>query len=347
MGIATAASAAVAFFPLDEQLKLSKKSWSPETIRNAVRLGVEIASYERAAATFEALTRMPMSKSSLQRLVVETGAILVAEQEAEAQAMVQVPKDEAEVVWRDVPEPASEVMAVSSDGVMVNIIGEGWKEVKAVSISAVSSAVNEESGEVEVHLSHHSYRAGLYDAATFTNHHWAEACRRGLEKAKTIVCISDGALWIWAMVFLCFSTRIEVLDWWHAVQRLWDIALGTYTPANATPWVQQAKGWLARSQLRYLFRQVRQLYPSDTPMPEPVQQAIAYLFRHRHRMDYAAFRQQGFPIGSGTIESACKTVVQARMKQAGMRWSRNGAQSMIALRCLLLSERWHELPLPT
>lgn len=312
-----------------------------------MRLGVEIASYERAAATFEAFTRMPLSKSSLQRLVVETGAVLVAEQAAEAQAMVQVPKQEEEVVWREVSEPESQVMAVSSDGVLVNIIDEGWKEVKVVSISAVSNTVDAESGEVEVHLSHHSYRGGLWDAATFTNHHWAESCRRGLEKAKTIVCISDGALWIWAMVFLCFSVRVEVLDWWHAVQRLWDIALGTYTPDNAAPWVQQAKGWLARSQLRFLFRQVRRLYPRGTPMPEPVRQAIGYLFRNRHRMDYAAFRQQGFPIGSGTIESACKTVVQARMKQAGMRWSRKGAQSMIALRCLLLSDRWHEMPLPT
>lgn len=337
----------MAFSPLDKRLKLTKQSWSPETIRNAVRLGVEIASYERAAATFEALTRLPLSKSSLQRLVTETGARLVEEQKAEANAMVQVPKIEEEVVWREIPEPDSEVMAVSSDGVMINLIDEGWKEVKVVSVSAVSRSVDAESGEVEVHLSHHSYRAGMWDAATFTNHHWAESCRRGLEKAKTIVCISDGALWIWAMVFLCFSTRVEILDWWHAVQRLWDIALGTYSPANAAPWVHQAKGWLARSQLRYLFRQVRQLYPRGTPLPEPVRQAIGYLFRNRHRMDYAAFRQRGFPIGSGTIESACKTVVQARMKQAGMRWSRNGAQSMIALRCLLLSDRWHELHLPT
>ncbi len=336
----------MAFFPLDEHLKLTKQSWSPETIQNAVRLGVEIASYERAAAAFEALTRLPLSKSSLQRLVTETGAVLVEEQAAEAKAMVQVPKNEEGVVWRDVPKPDSEVMAVSSDGVMVNLINEGWKEVKVVSISAVTPTLDEENGEVEVNLTHHSYRAGLWDAATFTNHHWAEACRRGLEKAKTVVCISDGALWIWAMVFLCFSTRIEILDWWHAVQRLWDIALGTYQPANAAPWVQQAKGWLARSQLRYLFRQIRCLYPRMTPMPEPVRQAIGYLFRNRHRMDYASFRQQGFPIGSGTIESACKTVVQARMKQAGMRWSRNGAQSMLALRCLLLSDRWHQLPLP-
>jgi hypothetical protein len=88
---------------------------------------------------------------------------------------------------------------------------------------------------------------------------------------------------------------------------------------------------------------VRQLYPKGTLMPEPVRQAIGYLFQNRRRMDYAAFRQAGYPIGSGAIESGCKTVVQARMKQAGMRWSRQDAQAMLALRCLLLSDHWDEL----
>lgn len=335
----------MAFFPLDQKLKLSRHSWSPETIQKAVRLGVEIASFERAAAAFESLTQVALSNSSLQRLVEEMGKVVVANEEAEAQAMVRVPKHEEEVVWREIPEPDSEVMAVSSDGVMVNIREEGWKEVKAVSVSAVTHQTDAETGEQQVHLSHHSYRAGLWDAKTFTNHHWAEACRRGLEKAKTIVCISDGAAWIWAMVFLCFSSRIEILDWWHATQRLWDIAGGTLEPVNAAPWVQDAKGWLAQSHLRYLFRQTRRLYPRGQPLPEQVRQAIGYLFRNRRRMDYATYREHGLPIGSGTIESACKTVVQARMKQAGMRWSRNGAQSMLALRCLLLSDRWHDFPL--
>lgn len=155
-----------------------------------------------------------------------------------------------------------------------------------------------------------------------------------------------GAAWIWAMVFLCFSTRIEVLDWWHAVERLWTIAGGILEPANAKPWVQRAKGWLIESRLRYLFRQVRHLYPRELPLPEQVRQAVGYLFHNRRRMDYAHYRKLGLPIGSGTVESACKTVVQARMKQAGMRWSRSGAQSMLALRCLLLSDRWNDFPSP-
>ena len=85
--------------------------------------------------------------------------------------------------------------------------------------------------------------------------------------------------------------------------------------------------------------------PRQQDLPESVRQALGYFIRNRHRMHYDHYRQAGLLIGSGAVESAAKTVVQARMKQAGMRWSRNGAQAMLSLRCLLLSNRWHELDL--
>jgi len=88
------------------------------------------------------------------------------------------------------------------------------------------------------------------------------------------------------------------------------------------------------------MRNVRHLYPRRQPLPEAVAKAVLYLFRHRWRMRYREFRLAGCPIGSGTVESACKVVVQQRMKQAGMRWSRSGAEAMLALRCALLSQRW-------
>lgn len=308
---------------------------------------MEIASYERAAESYQELTGVAISGSSLQRLVVEYGGVLVAKQAQEAQAMVQVPQEEGEEVKRrQVPKPDSEKMSISSDGVLVNIRDEGWKEVKAVSISAVTEEVNPESGEATVVLAQHSYRAGLWDAATFANQHWAEACRRGLEKAKTVVCVSDGAAWIWAIVFICFARRIEILDWWHAVQRLWEIASVSLEATAAPAWVQAQKAALAHSQLRQVLHQIRLLYPRAQPLPAPVRQAVGYFFHNRQRMNYADYRLAGLPIGSGTIESACKTVVQQRMKQAGMRWSRPGAQAMLALRCLLLSDRWKELPSP-
>jgi hypothetical protein len=334
-------SAVTVFSPLDEALQLGDASWSPATVRQALRLGVEIPSYRRAADAFEELTHLPLSKSALQRLVNRYGQLLVNQQAEEAEAMVRVPSQEEAVVWRKLPEPDSEIMNVSSDGVLLRLRQEGWKEVKTVVISAVEPVVNPSTGEVEVELTHHSYRAGLWEAATFANHLWAEACQRGLEKANLVVSVNDGAAWIWAIVFMCFARCVQILDWWHAVQYLWTIAgvaLGEGTP-QAAAWVNQQKHLLAQSNLRQVLHNVRHLYPRGQPLPDPVRKAILYFFHNRWRMRYHEFRHAGLPIGSGTVESACKLVVQQRMKQAGMQWSRSGAQAMLALRCALLSHR--------
>jgi hypothetical protein len=317
--------------------------WSPQTIRLAVRLGTEIASFERASHFLQELTGVSFSKSSLQRLTGEIGKVAAAQAAKVARVMTQVPKREDEVIWRKPPEPPSDTLSVSADGVMVHLRQEGWKEVKVMSVSAVTQEAEPATGALQTTISQHSYCAGLWDVATFTPYYWAEAYRRGVERAKTTLCINDGAVWIWNMAFQCFAQRIEILDWWHAAQRLWDIALARLSTQEATLWVQARQAEMASSQLRQLFRQVRFLCPRSLPLPKVVREAVLYLFHNRKRMDYAAYRLAGFPIGSGTIESACKTVVQARMKLAGMRWSRSGATAMLTLRSLSLSDRWHEL----
>lgn len=91
------------------------------------------------------------------------------------------------------------------------------------------------------------------------------------------------------------------------------------------------------------MRQVRQLCPRGQPLPEAVQTLVGYIFHNRWRMDYATYRHSGYPIGSGSAESGCKVVVQERMKQAGMRWKRERAQAILALRSALLSGRWDEM----
>ncbi len=331
-------------FPLDKQLKLKKHSWTAATIEQALQMGIEVASFERGAALFTEISGVSLGKSSLQQLVQEYGGQLVEKQAAEAEAMVKPPaKEEVEIEWRKIPQPASETMSLSHDGVMLNVRDEGWKEVKIVTVSAVEQKANPSTGEVEVHLSQQSYRAGLWDAATFTTQQWAESEQRGISKAKRLACVADGAAWIWQLVLMCFSPCFEILDWWHAAQRLWTIANAAFeSPFQATAWVEQQKKLWATGDLRSFFHNLRLLYPRGHALPDPVRQAIFYLFRQRHRMRYAYFRQLGLPIGSGTVESACKVVVQARMTQAGMRWSRDGAQAMLALRCSLLSGRWQQ-----
>jgi hypothetical protein len=278
----------------------------------------------------------------------ERGGQLVAQQAAEAEATIKPPAKFDEVTFREVPTPASEVVAISMDGALIRIRGEGWKEIKTVTVSEVEPVSAEKaaepvgSTEPRVKLVKHSYRSGLWDAATFSQQQWAEATRRGIEKAKQIVCVNDGAVWIWAIVAMCYAPCVEILDWWHAVQKLWLIAnlLWGENSELGRIWEEQYQALLWKGNLRPLFRYIRSRYPGGEPLPDGLRQALGYFFTNRHRIRFEQFRQAGYPVGSGCVESACKNVVQARLKQAGMSWSRHGAQAMLAVRATVLSDRW-------
>jgi len=237
------------------------------------------------------------------------------------------------------------VSAGARAGALVNCRARGWKEVKTVCVSAVETKTDAETGQVEVRLKQHSYRSGLWEAKAFAQQQWAEGCRRGLERASQIVSVNDGALWIWLIVQMCWAPCVEILDWWHAVEKLWEVAGALWGENEATTarWMDQQKSHLWQSQLRQVIRAIRQVCPRGEPLPDKVRTGVGYLFNHRRRMRYQQFREAGYPLGSGTVESACKVVMQERMKQAGMRWSRDGAQAMLALRSVLLSERWDEV----
>ncbi|MHB0859490.1 MAG: hypothetical protein ACYC5M_18220 [Anaerolineae bacterium] len=175
----------------------------------------------RAAEHFEALTHLPLSKSSLHALLGEVGTRLVQQEEAEAEALNAG-------VETSPPAPDAETMAVSLDGVMVHLREEGWKEAKVAAFSAVRAEAGAEGAEPTVHLERHSYRAGLWEAPAFAKQQWAEAWRRGLEQAARVVAVSDGAAWIWNIVRNCYAPCVEILDWWHALQKLWLIAWAVY-----------------------------------------------------------------------------------------------------------------------
>src|SRR5947199_8475592 len=73
------------------------------------------------------------------------------------------------------------------------------------------------------------------------------------------------------------------------------------------------------------------------------EEAVRYLGVRCEQMCYSAYERQGLPIGSGAVESTCKQIVTARLKQAGMRWSEAGVDAMVALRCYVLNRCFDEL----
>jgi len=300
--------------------------------------------YQMAAQTYTEMVGVSLSASTVERLVHTVGARWAEIEQAEAEAAWQPPDKERVPAPREAVQPSSPIMNVSHDGTMVNIRGEGWKEAKVATISAVVAKERVKEDESPVELTDHSYRAGLWNAQRFGKEQWAEAKRRGVPAAEVVLSINDGARWIWILILTCYPRAVEIVDWWHAVERLWGVAHRVFGQASsrAESWVETQKDALWEGQIASVVSAMQMLRPANVEAQEFIQQSKGYFETNGERMQYATFREAGYPVGSGAVEGGgCKLVVGARMKQAGMRWSRAGAQAVLSLRAALYSNRWN------
>jgi hypothetical protein len=139
-------------------------------------------------------------------------------------------------------------------------------------------------------------------------------------------------------------TRVEVLDWSHAVQNLGKAAAAAYGEGSA-----EAQAWLAERNAELWEGRIAAVGSALLRLPRrrgergrQIRNVQEYVAQHASRMDYARFRAEGRPIGSGAVESAAKNVVQWRMKRGGQSWSTPGASRMLAAVGELRSGRWED-----
>lgn len=156
-----------------------------------------------------------------------------------------------------------------------------------------------------------------------------------------VVIVGDGAEWIWNRATLLVR-RCEILDFWHALEHAWGVARLLYGEESqrAGRWVHPIAEELRAGQVQEVIARLQRLRPKTPELREKLQGLIAYYSEHRGRMHYDEYLRLGYGIGSGAVESAHKQVVQARFRQAGMRWSEAGARRLLALRLLLLNDQW-------
>ena len=171
-----------------------------------------------------------------------------------------------------------------------------------------------------------------------------EAQRRGLSHAQKIVCLGDGAAWIWNNFELTFPTAIQILDFYHASEYVMKMA-GQIHPEDkekAKALYQKWKASMKKTSPKKLISESRLLlsqHPEWSELRrEKIESKIGYLESHSCRTNYGEYRAQGYFIGSGVIEAGCKTVVGGRLKQSGMFWSKPGAENILGMRCLYLGQ---------
>lgn len=189
-----------------------------------------------------------------------------------------------------------------------------------------------------------TYVGAIEPAEAFGLRIYAEAVRRGVMRAETVIVLGDGAPWIWGIAEEHFPGAVQIVDLYHAREHLAELAKLVYGPASAAAkdWAVARRQELDAGEVEQVVAALRRLRPRRTEGREAMRRAVSYFETNAERMRYARFRSQGLFVGSGVVEAGCKTIVGLRLKQSGMRWTVRGANAIMALRCAELSGRWEE-----
>jgi hypothetical protein len=310
------------------------------------RDGLRESSFEQAAEAYTEAIGGSISGSSVRRVTLGFGGRLAEEKAEEAkQAMMIGPLLESPRARRVALKDAIQgVGNVSSDGTMILIREEGWKEVKMVAFSQVevlepgsekrrrAQREGKRGQEDVVRLSRHSYCAGLWDADTFGPYQYAEGLRRGFDLLERQSSVNDGAPWIERITGTNFPEATQIVDWGHSTRRLWAVAKAVYGEGKpeAAGWVERRKDELWAGRVEPVIRELKALKLDLSCYLDQVRQAPGYFQTRREQMRYDQFRTAGYPVGSGTVESGARNVVQPRMRRPGRGWKRENAQAMLA-----------------
>ena len=154
-----------------------------------------------------------------------------------------------------------------------------------------------------------------------------------------IAVLGDGAAWIWTLAAEHFPGALHIVDWFHASERIWALGRALYGPetTETAGWVETQLARLAQGQAATLAV-AWQTLPCRGEAALVRDEQVTSFTNQAPRMAYDRYRAAGWDIGSGMVESACKHLIAAREKGAGMRWSETGAHTVAALRVQMLNE---------
>jgi len=313
--------------PYDKSSGLGSEQLSPGLAKACCLLAVD-DSFAQTSRKLEELFGQKVSERTVERVVHQVGSVVLTQQDEELNSFFtdrRMPQAEAN----------PERLYVAADGTTAHET-DGWREVKVGSIYWKDERFERVGRYV-----------GRFDnSEIFGWHLWMEAIRCGLREAKEVVFLGDGAGWIRNERRKHFGRSTFIIDWYHALEHIWDcgkVLFGEGSEATEK-WVKKRESWLWDGQTRKLLNDLqKQRKQHRGRKKEELSKLHKYIQDNEQEMRYDVFRAEGYDIGSGAVEGACKHVVGKRLKQSGMIWSRAGSSATLALRITWLNKRWDEL----
>ena len=248
-----------------------------------------------------------------------------------------------------------DILAVSWDGVMVatreRSSSTAWREagVATVSIYRPPDLDSPEPERTDARYFARMPETGMRTLIGQIEREVSAVQEHRTYREFAVLCDGKDTIWNTAASSATLKPATFILDFYHASSYISNVANAIYGEGT-----KRAEAWHRRwcdqlqleedavSKLVRAITRAMHGFSTKTHPHHVLRRAVQFLRENRQRMRYAEFLRRGLPIGSGPVEAGCKTIVAARLKRSGMRWSLEGGQNVLNLRCHLKSNRWDQ-----
>jgi len=328
------------------------EGWLPATAR-AMAYQLQQGTAREAELTAQQLGRLPYSRSSFENIGQEVGRqYTTGRTDLEASLIEEyvVPADAASVsVALDrVRVPMEEVGVETERATQLRTRPRKvWRQFRMAYCATLT--LHDRKGEALHTIRYGRMPHGDVDELCRTLTHDVCTMLRK-QPGLGVILLADGALELWKLLTDHLNAETlgvpvrQLVDLWHLLEKLGSAARLLYGETHGSIVLH---GWRLRllNRTSSVTEILQELHASGKEQlavgtSRPVHEAITYLENHQVRMNYAAARRRGFPVGSGNVEATCKSLVAVRMKRPGARWKEETGEHLLNLRALALSDRW-------
>lgn len=320
---------------VDALLGLPAEGWFRQVEKLASALGVTVE-FAHACTLLNEITGIELSDHGLANRVEALGHLFKEQAQAEP-AQEVYPLDSALFQRVGPSHVLRPTVYVGADGIHVPLNrGQGTKEAKVGVVFWEADHVKVSAKRKEIRR--REYVGTLENWRTFAEDLFQRFALVVKQTPCQVVVLGDGAKWIWEMADEFYPKALQILDFYHVSEYIWDVAreLHPEDTKQQKMWVTPQLKRLKASRWQDVVESLRFLTGSKA-LTVAVRNLKRYLENNAERIDYKRYLALGLMIGSGVVESSNRRVVTQRLKQSGMHWSVQGAEAVIALRACYLS----------
>lgn len=329
------------FAPGDAAMRLPAAALTPAAYEVACLAGALSAFAEAAEVTLPKLAGLRLSESTVERATEAAGAEV-----GRRLAAGEVFGAAGDWAWhKDAEGQTCAYVAVDSTGIGQQGAGGAAAEGRMATVAMVYNPVPEAQArrarpDGPPPRFQARYVAGLCGAASLGEPLRRQAAQVGMDRAQRWIALTDGGSGLEDWARTNFG-RVEavILDFYHAAEYLGALARALYPGDDETraDWLEHWCQRLKHEGGPAVLEALRDLEVQGRAAQEAREEVVRYFSNQAHRMDYPSYVSQGWAIGSGPVEAACKTVIGQRLKGSGMRWGVDGADALCHLRALFKS----------